>query len=536
MQVSNMNKQKRTTLTPVKVLLAIFFLIAVVFPLIRMMMNIADTDVSAILNSARFKKGLINSLTTTIVATLISVFIATVLSLLVERSNIKFKRIWKSLFILPMLIPSISHGIGLIALFGRNGIITNLFNLPMTIYGFWGIVIGSVMYSFPVAFLMIDDVLKFEDSTPYEAAVVLDINKRNQITAIFLPYIRKPMISIVFATFTMIVTDYGVPLMIGGQYTTLPVVMFQDVIGLLDFGKGSVIGLVLLLPALVAFLLDLLNKDDASSNFVIKPFEINKNKILTIIGYILCLAVVIFIMLPIFAFLVMSFVNKYPVDMSATLSHIGRTMQMKAGKYLGNSLIISFCVAVVGVVLSTITAYCTARIKTKFSKVLHLLSILTLAIPGLVLGLSYVLFFNGTFIYGTLAILIMANLMHFFASPYLMMYNTYNKLNPNLESVGETLGLSKIYIFRDVILPLSRSTIYEMFSYFFVNSMMTISAVSFLSSSSTQPLSLMIPMFEAQMMLESASLVSLLILLINLAMKGLIYLFKKQRNNGVEYA
>ena len=75
---------------------------------------------------------------------------------------------------------------------------------------------------------------------------------------------------------------------------------------------------------------------------------------------------------------------------------------------------------------------------------MHLIAITSLAIPGLVLGLSYVMTFKNTPIYGTILILILVNLVHFFASPYLMMYNTFGKINQNLESVGQTLGISRI--------------------------------------------------------------------------------------------
>ena len=100
---------------------------------------------------------------------------------------------------IPMLIPSISHGMGLIILFGANGVVTRWLEINGSIYGFWGVVVGSVLYSFPLAFLMLADVLKYEDSSPYEAATVLGIPKPNQFTSISFPYLRKPLISIIFS-------------------------------------------------------------------------------------------------------------------------------------------------------------------------------------------------------------------------------------------------------------------------------------------------------------------------------------------------
>jgi iron(III) transport system permease protein len=203
-------------------------------------------------------------------------------------------------------------------------------------------------------------------------------------------------------------------------------------------------------------------------------------------------------------------------------------MNMGVGRYLLNSLLIALGVSVLGTVSSYIIAYFTARTPGKSSKTLHLISITSLAIPGLVLGLSYVLFFKGSFIYGSLAMLILVNTVHFLASPYLMAYNSLGKLNANLEDVGLTLGISRFFIIRDVLIPQTKLTIMEMVSYFFVNSMMTISAVSFLTTVRNKPVSLMITEFEAQLFLEGAAFISLLILGCNFVMKCLAYIARKR--------
>ena len=215
--------------------------------------------------------------------------------------------------------------------------------------------------------------------------------------------------------------------------------------------------------------------------------------------------------------------------MRLTLDNIRRTFAMSAAVNLGRSLLIALIVGLTGVVLAFMSAYLTARTQGRGVRLLHLVSLTPLAIPGIVLGLSYVLFFKGTWLYGSLAILILANLVHFFASPYLMIYNSLSKINENLEAVGQTLGVGRGAIIRDVLVPQTRSTLGEMFVYFFVNSMMTISAVAFLANSRTRPLSLMITSFEATMMLECAAFVSLLILAVNLLVKGLFGLARGGR-------
>lgn len=521
-------RRRWSSSTVLKLLLCIFWFFTVALPLIQILLEMTSVDVVDILMAEKFLKALKQSLIVSMTATTISVIIAGVLSWSVARTDVKHKTIINTFLTVPMLIPSISHGMGLIIILGANGWGAKIIGLNSGIYGFWGIVIGSVMYSFPVAYLMLYDVLRYEDGTPYEAADVMGLTTKNKFFAITLPYLRKPLISIVFATFTMIITDYGVPLMIGGKYMTLPVMMYQDVIGMLDFGKGSVIGMILLMPALIACIFDMTNYDKGNSAFVDRPYRIKRNKRRDKIARGIIILTVGVVLLPIMSFAVLAFVEKYPINMSLSLSNMNQTIHMGAMKFLRNSLIIAVVVSVLGTILAILNAYMTARNKTKLSYLLHLASIIPLAIPGLVLGLSYVIFFKGTMIYGTFAILFLVNSMHFFSSPYLMAYNTFSKINDNLEDVGSTMGISKWEIMKDILLPQAKSTIIEMMCYFFVNCMMTISAVSFLANVGDKPIALMITQFEGQMQLECAAFVSLIILIVNVIMKFCVYIIKKK--------
>lgn len=516
----------------VKASLLVFLIIAVLAPLICLLFSIGSVDVGGIVGSRQFLESLKNSVLVTLTATAVSLVLALVLAWCIARSGLRKKGFLSQLLSLPMLIPSISHGMGLIVLFGANGVLTNLLGLNTSIYGFWGIVIGSVMYSFPVAFLMLLDVFQYEDYTVYESAQVLGIPKIRQFLSITLPYLRKPMISVLFATFTLIFTDYGVPLMVGGKFMTLPVYMYNEVIGLMNFGKGAVVALFLLIPAVVAFLFDLFNKDSGNASFTVKTFEIKKSRKRDFVCRVLVGVAIVLVLLPIVSFALLTFVEKYPIDMSLSLHNITQAMDMGTGKYLVNSLIIAVLTAAAGTAIAYLNAYFAARGNGVLARSLHLGSITTLAVPGIVLGLSYVMFFKGSFLYGTLAILILVNTIHFFASPYLMAYNAMHKLNSNLEAVAKTIGIPSWRLIKDVFIPQTRDTMLEMFSYFFVNSMITISAVSFLSTVKTMPVSMMITQFEGQMLLECSAYISLLILTANLVMKGIVHGMKRHRAKG----
>ena len=508
-----------------KIIIGIILFAIIIVPIVRMMFYITPSAWNNVFASNSFYSSLLNSFTSTLVATLISIILAYALAWAINRTSIKFKYFFTILITLPMLIPSISHGMGLIILFGNNGFITKLFNLPTSIYGFWGVVLGSVLYSFPVAFIMFSDILKYEDQAPYEAADVLGIPKHRQFFAITGPYLRKPLISVVFAVFTMIVTDYGVTLSIGGKFKTLPVLLYEDAVGSLNYSTGSVIGIVLLIPALAAFLFDLFNKDKGNTSFVSKVYN-KKTVSRDIIGYFITILTSIVVILVIFSFCIQAFAESYPVNLSFTLKHFENTFSKNGADYLLNSIVIAFLTSIVGVAIAAATAYLASRVKSKFSRFLHLMAIVSLVVPGLVLGLSYIIVFKKTFFYGTIAIMVMVNTVHFFASPYLMIYNAFNKMNENLEEVGHILGIRRLRIIKDVVIPQSKYTLIEMFSYFFVNSMMTISAVSFLSTPDNKPLSLLINQFETYNMMECAAVVALLILTVNIIMKGIVYLIK----------
>ncbi len=276
------------------------------------------------------------------------------------------------------------------------------------------------------------------------------------------------------------------------------------------------IGAVLLIPAVTAFLVDIMNAEGGRSGAVRERVEAYGAKTLP---YVFCALTAVVILAPVAAFCMMTFARKYPADMSFTLYHAAKSVRRGALSYLVNSVIYAVLAGTLGTLLAFACSYITARLERRFSKVLHLLSLLTMAVPGIVLGLSYVIFFSGSPIYGTVFIIIIVNLVHFFASPYIMMFNAFKKINPAIEDTGAALGVPRIHIIIDVILPEVMPVICEMFAYFFVNSMMTVSAVSFLAPPSPRPVALMIPQFEAQLLMESAAFVSLMILAVNAGLK-----------------
>ena len=150
-----------------------YLTVTVILPLAVLFAAMDTADLRTVFSSAQFLPMLDNSLLCSLCATGISVVLSFTLAFGINRSKIRCKSVFVVLFTIPMLIPSISHGTGLVLLLGDNGLITNLFGWNIRLYGHTGIILGSVLYSFPVSFLMFHDAFQYEDFAIYEAAQVL---------------------------------------------------------------------------------------------------------------------------------------------------------------------------------------------------------------------------------------------------------------------------------------------------------------------------------------------------------------------------
>ena len=527
---------KKTTASHSKarLILLLFYGAAVILPVIMMFSQMRSDTLRTLTKSPVFAAALINSVSVTSFVTIIVLLCAFYTAWAIRKWNIPHKHILEMLFTVPMLIPSISHGMGLINLLGTNGIITKILGFDIGLYGFRGIALGSFLYSFPVAYIILSDSIRYMDGSLYDVAEVMGIPKRGIFTNITLPYMKRPIISALFAVFTMVFTDYGVPLAVGGRYDTLPVYLYKEVIGRLDFSIGAYIGIILIIPALISFVIDIMQGENEGVVNAHHSTYKTKATLRDTTASVLCGLIAILIVLPIISFAVYSSVVKYPVNLTLTLEHLNFTISNGMIGALSNSVLIAVGTAIVGTAVSYLTAYATARMKKdKTSALLHLISLTSLAVPGIVLGLGYIVAFKSTFLYGTIIILIFVNTAHFGATPYLMCRNALQKLDCNLETVARTLGIPLSGLFTKVIVPSTTGTIIEMASYFFINAMMTISAVAFLFTVNNKPLALLIPQFESQLSYEATAVVSLIILVVNLTYRLAATKIREKITEGV---
>ena len=504
------------------VLIFIFALL----PLISIAFNIKGVDLKYVFTDSNFYQSILNSVIYAFIASIITTILALITAYFLNNASIKGKNFLVVLLTLGMLVPTLSIGLGVRVLFGTNGFLDKILGVNIEGVGFFGLILGSVIAAFPSAFLIIYDALRYEDKGPYDAASIMGIKRISTFFKLTLPYLKVALISAFFTSFTLIFSDYGIPMELAGKVKTLPMYLYEQIMSVFKYGRGSIAGLVLLVPAILSFIFDLIFKENHTGEKQKKL--ISSSKSFNIGSVVVVVLVSLILFLPQLAFISLTFIKSFPNDMSFTWENIGNIFKNKYGtgimSYLGNSVIIGILTGLLGTCFAYLLGYLAVRKEGKLSKVVNLLAVATIAIPGIVLGVGYIYIFKGTykFFYGTAVILIAVNIFHFLGSPYLLAKNSLAKINKEYEVIGETLGISKLKIIFKVLIPNSITTIIEMFSYFLLNSMITISAVAFLCTYKNQPLSILITNFEKSGNYAMQGVISLLILLVNLGFRGIL--------------
>ena len=435
-----------------------------------------------------------NSLYISILSTVISVGLAFFFSYALCRSCMRFKGIFKLIAMAPILVPSLLPGIALIYLFGNQGILKS-FLMGESIYGPIGIVVGSVFFTFPHAMLIILTALSISDARLYEAAISLRASSWKTFWTVTIPGARYGIISAAFVVFNLVITDFGLPKVIGGQYNMLAVDIYKQVIGQQNFQMGAVVSVVLLVPAMLAFFIDrqVQKKQVAilSSRSVV--YQPKPARQFDWICFAYCSLVAIFIIGILAVCQYAALIKFWPYDLSFSLKNF-EFDRMDGGGWgaYRNSIIMASLTAVIGTVVVFTGAYMvekTAGFKTGRG-IFHFLAMMPMAIPGMVLGLAYIFFFNNpnnplNFIYGTMAILVVCSVTHFYTVSHLTATTALKQIDGKFESVASSLKLPFYKLFRRVTVPVCLPAILDISIYLFVNAMTTVSAVVFLYSPTT---------------------------------------------------
>ncbi len=414
------------------------------------------------------------------------------------RSCMPFKGIFTVIGSAPILAPSLLPAISLIYLFGNQGIAKELL-MGQSIYGPIGIAIGLIFWTFPHALMVVTTSLKTSDARLYEAAKALNTSPVRTFFLVTLPGAKYGLISALIVVFTLVVCDFGVPKVIGGQYNVLATDIFKQVVGQQNFAMGAVTSVVLLLPALLAFLGDRWVQKKQQNLFDARSvaYQPEPNPIRDNLCLLFCSLIAIAVLTVIGMAVYGSLVTFWPWNTTLSLNNYNFAEFSTYGwaPYF-NSLKLAAGVAVTGTLVIFTSAYCIEKGRSfaPLRNLMQMLAILPMAVPGMVLGLGYIFFFNQSdnplsWLYGTLTILIVNTVTHYYTVGHMTAITALKQLPAEIEAISASLNVPQFKTFLKVTVPVCMPAILEIAAYLFMNAMTTTSAIVFLYATDTMPAS-----------------------------------------------
>ena len=477
--------------------------VAVVFPLYSLLsMSLQDMDGEYVglenfriyFDTPALFASITNSLSVAISATLIVLGIAFVYAYALTRTRMPLRWFFRGVALIPILAPSLLAAISLIYWFGNQGVLKSWLG-GGSIYGPVGIIIGSCFWVFPHALMILLTALSTADARLYEAAEALRTPKWRVFWTVTLPGAKYGILSAGFVVFTLVITDFGVPKVIGGRYNVLATDVYKQVVGQQNFEMGAVVSLVLLLPALVAFIADrwVQRKQVALLSARAVPYQPKSEPLRDGLLFIFCTIVAVTLLAMIAMAAYASFVTFWPYNLTLSLKNYNFDVMDGGGwEAYFNSIRMAIYCAIFGTGLIFVGGYLVekARGVSWLRTVLHFAAMLPLAVPGLVLGIAYIFFFNHPdnplgFLYGTMGILVICTIVHFYTVSHLTCLTALKQLDPEFEAVSLSLKTPVWRTVGKVTLPVCLPALLDVGSYLFLNAMTTVSAVVFLYSPET---------------------------------------------------
>ncbi len=527
-------------------LIAVFFAGFLAVPMISVVMKSFTGNGEAaslahyveVLTGRGFLRALGHSMVISVCSALITTVLAFILAYAIHYTNLgkRYKWLISKAAILPMLLPTITYGFAIIYSFGKQGLLTKLFGRQLfDIYGFNGLLLGYVVYTLPIAFTLINNAMGYIDKRFMIVSRLMgDSPLQTFRMTIVIPLLGTLATSFI-QTFFLCFTDFGIPASVGGQYEVVASVLYEEMLGSIpNFGNGAVVALVMIIPSVVSItVLHILEKYNVRYN-KISPIELKKGVKRDAVFAVLSGAIIVCTLSMFVVMFVAPFIEEWPYRMNFTLEHVQAVFEDRQlyGVYV-NSVMVAVITALAGTLISYGGALVTARstVNGKLKKVIDSIALVTNTIPGMVIGLSYLFVFTGTPLQNTFPIIIICNIVHFFSTPYLMMKNSLSKMNASWETTAMLMGDNWLKTIVRVVTPNALSTLLEVFSYYFVNAMVTVSAVVFIAGARTMVITTKIQELQYFNEFNEIFVLSLLILFTNLIARAVFRKLAKVSKN-----
>jgi iron(III) transport system permease protein len=447
-----------------------------------------------------------NTLLLALLCAILSTSLGLAFALIVTRTRFPYKKALRVLSVLPIITPPFVIGLGLILIFGRAGIVNQLLEWAFHIeprrwiYGLQGVLVAQVFAFTPIAFLVLIGVVEGVAPSMEEAAQTLRADRWRTFVDISLPLMRPGVANAFLITFIESIADFGNPIILGGNFGVLSTEVFFSVVGAqLDQGRAATLGILLLLFALAAFVVQrrllgrkaytaMSGKGDAGVSTPL-PDAVRRVCNAFALPWIV-LTVVIYAM----AF-AGGFVELWGRDYTPTLRHYVKAFGVEWGSHgmiwagaawssFWTTVRLSAIAAPITAALGLLTAYLLSRQNFVGQSAFEFGTMLSFAIPGTVIGISYILAFNvpPIEITGTALILIACNVFRNMPVGVRAGMASMAQIDRSLDEASTTLGARGLTTLRRILLPLLKPAVVAALVYSFVRAMTTVSAVIFLVS------------------------------------------------------
>lgn len=540
-----MVKKKNTEARIIWIMVMLIFLAFLAYPLILLLLKSFQTDGGVSLQNYKeifatkgFLAALGNSFAISALGAVIATGLAFIMAYTVNYTNAgrRYKKAVKALALLPMLLPTITYGFAIIYSFGKQGLFTRLLGRqPFDIYGIYGLLIGYVIYTLPIAFMLINNTMGYIDKRFMVVSRVMGDNA----WATFKETILRPLTGTLAVTFIqcffLCFTDFGIPASVGGKVEVIASVLYGQMLGSVpDFGNGAVVAVIMLLPSIISISVVAYLERYNVRYSKISQIEIKKNRVRDAACVTLATLILLGV-LSIFAVIfIVPFVKGWPYDIRFSMEHVRNVLaDTSLTMVYRNSLLTAILTAVLGTLMAYGAAIVMARssLNPRARNMIEGIASVTNTIPGMVLGIAFMLAFTGTGLQNSFAIIIVCNLVHFFATPYMMMKNSLAKMNLSWEKTARLMGDSWIKTLIRVVTPNAISSLLEVFGYYFINAMVTVSAIIFLAGARTMVITTKIKELQHFAKFNEIFVLSLLMLFTNLAGKLLLWFLANRKWN-----
>lgn len=528
-EVTGMRKNREIKL--VFTVLAVFFAGFLAVPMISVLVKsftgngeaVSLSHYVEVLTGRGFLRALGNSIVISVCSALLATVLAFILAYTIHYTNTgkRYKWLISKAAILPMLLPTITYGFAIIYSFGKQGLLTQFFGRQLfDIYGFNGLLLGYVVYTLPISFTLIDNAMGYIDKRFMIVSRLMGDSPLQTFRMTILIPLLGTLATSFIQTFFLCFTDFGIPASVGGQYEVVASVLYTEMLGSVpNFGNGAVVAIVMIIPSVVSItVLHILEKYNVRYN-KISPIELKRGVKRDVVFSVLSGLIIVCSLSMFIVMFVTPFIEEWPYRMNFTMEHVQAVFEDRQlyGVYI-NSVMVAVITALAGTLISYGGALVTARstVSAKLKKVLDSIALVTNTIPGMVIGLAYLFVFTGTPLQNTFPIIIICNIVHYFSTPYLMMKNSLSKMNASWETTAMLMGDNWLKTIVRVVTPNALSTLLEVFSYYFVNAMVTVSAVIFIAGARTMVITTKIQELQYFNEFNEIFVLSLLILFTNL--------------------